>query len=382
MPGSLEEQTVYIFAPTGRDARLIVDTLSEADILAKTCSSRDELSRALQTGAAAAIISEEALSSQDVQELARHLESQPFWSDLPILLLTFAGRPTPQNISSGRAAEVLGNVTLLERPLRPMTLRAAVRSAIRARMRQYQLRRRQESLQHAISELEQFAYSASHDLREPLRNIAIFSELLEKEHLAALDKTGRQYCNFVRASAKRMETLIDDLLAYTRLNDDESHNEPTTADAAKCVEMALASLSTAITESGAEIEVGPLPVVSMRSTHLYQIFQNLLANAVKYRGEAPPRIRVSASREEGFGWRFAVKDNGIGISPEYQERIFGLFKRLHTNAKYSGSGIGLAICQRIVQRSGGKIWVESEPGRGSTFYFTVKHERLAPGGRG
>jgi len=118
--------------------------------------------------------------------------------------------------------------------------------------------------------------------------------------------------------------------------------------------------------------VEKLPVVGMRSTHLYQVFQNLLHNAIKYRGQSPPCIRVSAVRDQGFGWQFAVKDNGIGIRTEYKERIFGLFKRLHNTTEYSGSGIGLAICQRIVQRSGGRIWVESEPGRGSTFFFTVK----------
>ena len=373
MPRTVEEQTVYILTPTGRDARLIEETLSKADIHAKSCSSSQELCRALGEGAAAVIISQEALSRDDVSHLARQLEAQPFWSDLPILLLTFSGRPSVENLASAQAADALGNVTLLERPLRPETLRAAVRSAIRTRLRQYQLRMRQESLQHAISELEQFAYSASHDLREPLRNLSIFSELLEKEHSATLDKTGRQYCNFVRASAKRMETLVNDLLAYTRLSDEAEQAEPARTDAEKCVEMVLASLAPAIAECGADIEAGKLPVVGMRSTHLYQVFQNLLANAIKYRGDSPPLIRICAAKEEGFGWRFAVKDNGIGIQPEYKERIFGLFKRLHNSSEYAGSGIGLAICQRIVKRGGGRIWVESEPDRGSKFYFTVKN---------
>jgi len=375
MLGTDLEQTVFVLAPTGRDARLIADTLLKADVRAETCSSSDELCKALEAGAAAAIVSQEALAPDALDDLARHLEAQPFWSDLPILFLTFTGSPSAENIAGANAAKALGNVTLLERPIRPETLRAAVRAALRARMRQYQLRTRQESLQHAISELEQFAYSASHDLREPLRNLSIFSELLMKQYSAALDDAGKQYCQFVLNGARRMETLVDDLLAYTRLSengDNGDNDESAATDAGKCIEMVLNSLAPAIRESGADIQVEKLPVVGMRSTHLYQVFQNLLHNAIKYRGQSPPCIRVSAVRDQGFGWQFAVKDNGIGIRTEYKERIFGLFKRLHNTTEYSGSGIGLAICQRIVQRSGGRIWVESEPGRGSTFFFTVK----------
>lgn len=366
------EQTVFVLAPTGRDARLISDTLSRAEVRVQTCASSHEFFTALETGAAAAIVAEEALSKDSVAHLARQLDAQPFWSDLPILFLTFSGRPNLDNIAIAQSADALGNVTLLERPLRPDTLRAAVRSAIRARMRQYQLRTRQESLQHAISELEQFAYSASHDLKEPLRNLAIFSQLLESQYSEVLGETGRQYCNFVRDGARRMETMVEDLLAYTRLTEEGDGSEPARTDASKCLEMVVASLASAIAETGAEVQAGELPVVEMRSTHLYQLFQNLIANAIKYRGDAPPSIRICAIKEDGLGWRFAVTDNGIGIRPEYKERIFGLFKRLHNNSQYSGSGIGLAICQRIVQRYGGRIWVESEPGHGSRFFFTVK----------
>jgi signal transduction histidine kinase len=372
MPRSPQEESVYVLAPTGRDARLISDTLIKAGVKVHSCASTREFVSALDSGAAVAVISEEALTREDVTELARHLATQPFWSDLPILFLTFAGTPSTGNIATAQAADALGNVTLLERPIRPETLRVAVRAALRTRMRQYQLRTRQESLQHAISELEQFAYSASHDLKEPLRNISIFSELLAQEYSEYLDERGKEYCNFVRTGAKRMEMLVEDLLAYTRLSDDADQHEEVFADASKCVEMALANLAPTIAESGATFESCELPSVPMRSTHLYQLFQNLIGNAIKYRGDEPPRIRICATRDSSFGWRFAVQDNGIGIRPEYKERIFGLFKRLHNASQYSGSGIGLAICQRIVQRYGGRIWVESEPGKGSTFYFTIK----------
>jgi signal transduction histidine kinase len=320
MPRSPEEQTVFVLAPTGRDARLIADTLLKADMRVITCTSGEEFVHAIEAGAAVAVISEEALSKQALEDLARHLNAQPFWSDLPILYLTFAGRPSQINIASAQASDALGNVTLLERPIRPETLRIAVRAAFRTRMRQYQLRTQQESLQHAISELEQFAYSASHDLKEPLRNISIFSELLENDYSNCLDERGKEYCNFVRNGAKRMERLVEDLLAYTRLSDEGEQHEDTLADATKCVEMALANLAPAIAESGASIEFDDLPSVPMRSTHLYQLFQNLIGNALKYRRNVPPLVRISALRDSSFGWRFAVEDNGIGIRPEYKER--------------------------------------------------------------
>jgi signal transduction histidine kinase len=371
VPRNAREETVFVFAPTGRDSRLIADMLAQAQVKVQVCRTTEDLFSALQSGAAAAIVAEEGLSRDALSDLTRLLGEQPFWSDLPIIFLTFAGRPSVLNIASAQSAGELGNVTLLERPIRPETLRLAVRAAIRTRMRQYQLRTRQESLQQAISELEQFAYSASHDLREPLRNISIFTELLENQYKEALDDVGREYCGFVRAGAKRMEGLVEDLLNYTRLGDDD-RQEPASSDAAKCLQMALASLTQSIAESRAVVEAGELPTVAMKSTHLYQIFQNLIGNAIKYRREENPLVRILATKDAGFGWKFAVEDNGIGIRPEYQERIFGLFKRLHNTSQYAGSGIGLAICQRIVQRYGGRIWVDSQPGQGSTFFFTVK----------
>ncbi len=372
MPRSPQEETVFVLAPTGRDARLIGEVLESAGVKVSICAVPSDLFTALGSGAAAAaIISEEALSRETRDCLAKLMADQPFWSDLPIILLTFAGRPSTLNIAAAQAMEALGNVTLLERPIRPETLRLAVRAALRTRMRQYQLRSHEESLQEAIGELEQFAYSASHDLKEPLRNISIFSELLEKQYGETFDGRGQEYCRFVRTSALRMEQLVEDLLNYTKLSN-ANENEPVFSEAAKCLEMAIANLSQAIEESHAVIEAGPLPSVPMRSTHLYQIFQNLIGNAIKYRREEHPHVAITATQDPKFGWRFAVEDNGIGIRPEYQERIFGLFKRLHSATKYTGTGIGLAICQRIVQRYGGRIWVESEPGRGSIFFFTVR----------
>ncbi|HEX4769288.1 MAG TPA: PAS domain S-box protein [Bryobacteraceae bacterium] len=227
----------------------------------------------------------------------------------------------------------------------------------------------QEELRRANEDLEQFAFSASHDLQEPLRSIKIYSELLIKRHSGKLDGDALKFMRFLRAGATRMETLVRDLLTYTQVTkfgkpaDIVNANEP--------FKTALANLSGAVVESGAQITSGPLPSLPVHGMHLQQLFQNLIGNAIKYRSpERPPIVHVEASRQNGY-WTFSVTDNGIGIDPEYKENIFGLFRRLHSSDEYSGTGIGLAICQRIVDRYHGRIWVESEPGRGSTFLFTL-----------
>ena len=253
--------------------------------------------------------------------------------------------------------------------MRPETIEIAARAALRARMRQYEMRLRQETLTRVNTDLEQFAYSASHDLQEPIRNIAIYSDLLSRRYKAALDDTGREFLGFVNAGAKRMERLVHDLLAYTRAASIEDE-VPEPIEAAKPLEAALLNLSEAIRQSEAQIIYHSLPIVRMRDVHLQQLFQNLIGNAIKYRREERPQISISTKRKDSR-WVFALKDNGIGIHPKYQEQIFGIFKRLHGNDQYSGTGIGLAICQRIVERYRGRIWVESEPGSGSTFFFTA-----------
>lgn len=230
-------------------------------------------------------------------------------------------------------------------------------------------KRIQDDLRRANQDLEQFAFSASHDLQEPLRTVNIYTELLAKRHSAKFDDEARRFMQFVRNGATRMETLIRDLLAYTQVAQLEARYE--TASSAQSLEGALASLSGAIAESGAKITSDSLPTVRVHGMHVQQLFQNLVGNAIKYRSpDRVPEIHISVERQ-GEWWLFAVADNGIGIAPEYKETIFGLFKRLHHGTEYSGSGIGLAICQRIVDRYDGRIWVESEPGRGSIFRFTL-----------
>ena len=224
-----------------------------------------------------------------------------------------------------------------------------------------------EELRAANADLEQFGYSASHDLQEPLRSVMIYSELLVRDYSANLDGKALEMLGYLRGGASRMERLIRDLLAYTQVKKLEVLED---ADSMQVMADVLANLANAITESGARIEYRDLPCVQIHKVHLQQLLQNLIGNALKYRSEKQPLVRVAAEKKDGQ-WLFSVSDNGIGISPEYHERIFGLFKRLHSGDQYLGTGIGLAICKRTVERYGGRIWVEAEPEKGSTFYFTV-----------
>jgi PAS domain S-box-containing protein len=230
-------------------------------------------------------------------------------------------------------------------------------------------KRAENDLRRANADLEQFAYSASHDLQEPLRTIKIYSELLADRLGIAVEGEAAEFLDFLQSAATRMELLVRDLLAYTQVAKLDAPPEETDAD--RILAETLANLAGAIAESGAAVTHGSLPVLRTHGTHLRQLFQNLIGNAIKYRSEdRTPAVHIGAERQDGY-WVFTVRDNGIGIQPQFKEQIFGLFSRLHNADRYVGTGIGLAICQRIVDRYHGRIWVESEPGRGSEFRFTL-----------
>jgi len=366
---SAVEMRIVILAPVGRDAQLLAGTLAALQLDTLIAGDGETLLAKLEEGAGAAIVAEEALSSDQVNALAVWLTSQPPWSDLPFVILTSSGRPTPESQRRASELQMLGNVTLIERPVRPETVQSAIRSALRARLRQYEVRSRQEALLRANADLEQFAHSASHDLREPIRSISIYTELLKKRYGHILDRQGEDYLSFIQSGAVRMETLLKDLLSYAQVSSipDEP---PEPISAREPLEAALENLAGAIQDSGASVAIGEMPAVRVRASHLEQVFQNLVGNAIKYRKDEPPQVRVAARRDDSQ-WLFSVEDNGIGIDAEYKETIFGIFKRLHTNRAYSGTGMGLAICQRIIERYRGRIWVESEPGQGSCFLFTI-----------
>jgi signal transduction histidine kinase len=230
------------------------------------------------------------------------------------------------------------------------------------------LAERVADLARSNAELEQFAYVASHDLQEPLRMVSSYVALLEKRYKGKLDPDADKYIGYAVEGARRMRGLINDLLAYSRAGRREDELGP--SESSRAIEGALANLRGLVEETGAEVVLGSMPRVMGNDTQLTQLFQNLIENALKYRGEAPPRVELGAQRD-GAEWTFFVKDNGIGIEPQYAERIFRIFQRLHDRQKYAGSGIGLAIAKRIVERHRGRIWVEANDGPGATFRFTV-----------
>ena len=231
-----------------------------------------------------------------------------------------------------------------------------------------ELAARAKDLERSNMELQQFAYVASHDLQEPLRTIASFTQLLAKRYADKLDDKAREFIGFAVDGSKRMQTLINDLLAFSRVGTQRKAPAPVRCDTT--LDAVLRSLKRAIEENGALITRDALPVVFADEVQLGQLLQNLVGNAIKFRSDKAPRIHIGAERG-GPDWKIFVRDNGIGIAPEHYERIFVIFQRLHTKTEYAGTGIGLAVCKKIVERHGGRLWVEPTPGGGSTFCFTI-----------
>ncbi len=230
------------------------------------------------------------------------------------------------------------------------------------------LRLAAQDLSRSNKDLEQFAYVASHDLQEPLRAVGGFMGLLKNQYYDKLDDQAREYIDFSVDGAERMQSLIEGLLTFSRVG--TRGGEFASVNLQDALDGALANLKALVAESNAVVESDPLPVVNADPLQMAQLFQNLVANAIKFHGSRPPKVHIGAQRKER-AWEMHVRDNGIGIEPQYFERIFMIFQRLHTRTQYKGTGIGLSVCKKIVERHGGKIWVESAPGEGSTFYFTI-----------
>lgn len=282
--------------------------------------------------------------------------------DIPVIVVTGAlGEVNAVECIKQGAADYVLKDNLLRLPM-------VVRRALREGQLRQQHRRDQEELLRSNQDLEQFAYVASHDLQEPLRMVAIFTRLLGERYRGKLDEQADKYIQFASEGAIRMQTLIQDLLAFSRVG--RGGIAAKRVDCNQVVEQALKDLHTSIQKSGARINWDPLPVVVADGGLLTQLFQNLIGNAIKFRRLEHPTIHVSA-REQPLEWQFAVADDGIGMMPEHGEIIFQIFKRLHTRAEYPGNGLGLAICKKIIEHHGGRIWVESKPGEGSTFHFTL-----------
>jgi PAS domain S-box-containing protein len=246
---------------------------------------------------------------------------------------------------------------------------AAIRNISVRKQAEENLLKTAEQLKQKNDQLQQFAYVASHDLQEPLRMVASYTQLLAKRYVGRLDSDADEFIAYAVDGCNRMQTLILDLLAYSRSRTDGKGQRVISTE--DVLQEALMNLRAAIEESRAVVTRDSLPTITSNGSQLVQIFQNLIGNAIKYRSASVPQVNISATKNGGKGWIFSVRDNGMGIEPQYFEKIFVLFQRLHGREEFSGTGIGLAVCKKIVEQLGGTIWVESQPERGSTFYFSL-----------
>ena len=287
----------------------------------------------------------------------------------------FSGKTVRREGYSSRTAKTYDIVNI---PLRnedgSIDKLAILRDITERKRAEEELRKMADELERSNADLQQFAYAASHDLQEPLRSIGGFSKLLEKRYKGKLDGKADEFVGFIIDGVRRMQMLIKDLLEYSRIGTKGEVFGSTHCSAA--LEQAVYSLRSAVEESGAVITHDLLPVVAADASQMMRLFQNLIGNAIKFRGEKPLRIHVTAEIK-GDEWVFSVRDNGIGIDQKNLERIFVIFQRLHAGEEYPGTGIGLSICKKIVERHGGKIWVESELGKGSIFYFTLPQKGVS-----
>ena len=254
-------------------------------------------------------------------------------------------------------------------PFDGILVTAAIRDITTRKKAEAHLLLKVEELNRSNEELGQFAYVASHDLQEPLRMVASYTQLLSRRYKGKLDADADEFIAFAVDGANRMRRLIQDLLAYSRVGTKGKELIETSSEEA--LEQALINLRGAIEESGALVTHEPLPAVLADETQLIQLLQNLVGNAIKYQSPGVPRVHICAARNGEKKWIFSVQDNGLGIDSQYFERIFGMFQRLHKREEFAGTGIGLAICKKIVERHGGNISVDSQPGQGSTFRFAL-----------
>jgi len=290
-------------------------------------------------------------------------------SNYELTVLTKAGKEVPVSFNATVLRDPAGRIIGLLGSARDVTKQRQVESSLKQTMAQ---------LESSNKELEQFAYVASHDLQEPLRMVSSYTQLLEKRYKDKLDSDADEFIGYVVDGVSRMQNLINSLLTYSRVTTKGKALAKTDCEAV--LETTITNLKKAIEESSADITHDPLPVVRADDVQVGQLFQNLIGNAIKFRGKNNPRIHVSAEHKDAE-WVFSVRDNGIGIEPQYDDRIFQIFQRLHSKEAYPGTGIGLAICKKIVERHGGRIWVESKPGKGTTFFFTLPTRGSARTGR-
>jgi signal transduction histidine kinase len=397
MPQMHTDHRVIIIAPVGQDAAAMAGLLDAEGFETHVCWDMEEGSGEIKAGAGALLLTEEALESPHVSNLLDVLRAQPPWSELPLIILTSGGEPRLAKLLDMIAAAA-GTVTLLERPLTARTLVRSVGVALSSRNRQYQVRdlirqlaEAQENLkQHAanlektvaertaelnetVQELEAFSYSIAHDMRAPLRAMRGFSKILIEDFGERLEEEGKHYLERIGTSADRLDQLIQDVLNYTRVVRSDIPLSPVNTE--KLLQDIIESYPN-LQRPDVTIEIAkPLPVVQGNPAALTQVFSNLLGNAVKFVSpDVKPHVKVWAERDSQNDSmvRFWFKDNGIGIDPESKQRIFQMFQRLNRAELYEGTGIGLAVVRKAVERMGGKVGVESELGKGSRFWLELK----------
>jgi signal transduction histidine kinase len=400
MPASKREERVLIVAPFGQDAAAMGSLLNRRGLPARICSAAAEASRQVAAGAGTLLLTEEALELPQAPDLLESLKAQPPWSELPLIILTHGG-PSRLTKALDQIATAAGSVTLLERPLGEATLLHCVEVALHSRRRQYQLRdvleeqerrrreleqaqiilrQSEERLERTVSErtaelraaneqLEAIIYSIAHDLRAPLRSMAGYSQLLVEDYAAGLAEAPQTLLRRIQTSSEYMDKLLLDLLAYGRMARAEIKLGP--VELRQAWETALFQCATQIEQTQARIRaIEPLPIVRAHDVTLGQCLANLLGNALKFVAPGTrPRIRFWAE-ECGDAVRVWVEDNGIGIAPDQQERVFRIFERVH-GIRYPGTGIGLSIVRKGIERMGGRVGVESEPGKGSRFWIEL-----------
>lgn len=344
------------------DAELLLRALREAgfEVQSDVVQNEEQFLDKIHSNTYDVVFADYTLPGWNGMESVELLRRENF--DVPVILVT-------GSLGEIRAVECLkegaADYILKDHLAR---LPESVHQAVREKDLREENRRNHEELARSNRDLEQFAYAASHDLQEPLRMMAAYTQLLEEKYHGKLDEEAEKYTRYIIEGAIRMQALVEALLAFSRVG--RQRMELQTTDCNLVVEMACKNLEAAIKESGAAIEHDRLPAVVADPSLLLQVFQNLVGNAIKFRGPEAPLIRISAEKQDRE-WAFAVADNGIGVAAEHSQAIFALFRRLHTHRAYPGSGIGLSICKKILEQHGGKIWVQPNPGQGSIFKFTL-----------
>lgn len=375
-----DRERILVLGADRCEGDAIIDELKRVDLPCAKCEDIEQICRYFRDGAAAAILAEDAIGQDALEQLASLIRDQPDRCGPPLLVISDSG--------DFKDAARLGTPLLIQRPVQVNTLVSWARAALRMAKREHhtlarlneqtqsaqrvkdELAERKAELRRTKLDLEQFVFSASHELREPLRSLALYSEKLRRTPHLVLDEDTGQSLSIVLASARRMEILFRDLLAFIQVSATNPARD-VEADSNAVLENVLAKLQGLIRSTGAVIHADSLPPLSMAETHLSKLLENLIENGMKYRRPGvTPRIHIFATDAANESTVY-VRDNGLGIAPQHQEKVFGLFKRLHTSEEYCGTGIGLAICQKIAEQYRGQVWVESELGKGAVFCFRL-----------